>query len=535
MKFRKGAEKTALLVVFSLLILPVWPAGVFLQVNGELISGSNPIQIPISGYTLENISLPGEARSRGSMLSVYCNGSQGNISYSPSIDIGNIGIPEWRWNGTGYGMMGRQTVFTDNTTYKQLHFPGGGNTSTQFLLPKEANISDAFLSLSPLPEIENGFRNDSNDSHFQSGTLSNLTISNGNLLLATTTGFFNLSTWADFSSSYNSTPFQIEIINISSSGDAQLRLSNGKFGDLIITSNTTLSGTYIRDNVYIAPNVTVTVGSGGFLNITADSIITGSGSLIDASRVVYGGSGTGANGGTSTNYGGGGGGGGGHNGSGGSGGASGGNIAGGSGGGSYGNSNDFSVAFGSQGGDGGSGDSSGGAGGRGGGVIVLNASYIYIGDRVRVRGADGSQGADTSGGEAGGGGGGGSGGTILIYCKEISGTPNLRAHGGNGGRGGNTSGYDYAGGGGGGGSGGRIKLFYEEFKCSSITIYLPGGSGGSGGTSWWGSNGLAGSNGAQGCYTNLSKPWIPSLPYNTSGYYLSKPLDAGRAVIWQNF
>jgi hypothetical protein len=95
----------------------------------------------------------------------------------------------------------------------------------------------------------------------------------------------------------------------------------------------------------------------------------------------------------------------------------------------------------------------------------------------------------------GGGGSGAPGGIVAIFAKKIINDGIIEAKGGNGGNGGNgLSGT--GGGGGGGGSGGVIILTYLDFTGSG-SLDVSGGAGGSGGTGG-GSPGSPGQNGNEG-------------------------------------
>jgi len=67
-----------------------------------------------------------------------------------SVDIGNDGDSQWRFQGPGYGRMGNQTLFND-TNSEQFAFFNQNNTSTEtkpFLIPKNATVTSAKLEVS---------------------------------------------------------------------------------------------------------------------------------------------------------------------------------------------------------------------------------------------------------------------------------------------------------------------------------------------------------------------------------------------------
>lgn len=70
---------------------------------------------------------------------------------SPSVDLGNDGSVEWRFNGTGYGRLGQQYLFSDgNSTYRAVYGPsGGGNFKMAIRFPAGAKLSYCSLLLTP--------------------------------------------------------------------------------------------------------------------------------------------------------------------------------------------------------------------------------------------------------------------------------------------------------------------------------------------------------------------------------------------------
>lgn len=122
-------------------------------------------------------------------------------------------------------------------------------------------------------------------------------------------------------------------------------------------------------------------------------------------------------------------------------------------------------------------------------------------------GASNSSGGNNAGG--GGGGGGGAGGLVIIVAKQLAGTGALNAIGGNGGNGGNAfvgTGNSGAGGGGtGGGGAGGVILLISLTKTNPYTTSVVGGStgatvgtGATSGSGFTGSNGALGTNGTAG-------------------------------------
>ena len=71
---------------------------------------------------------------------------------SPSLDVGADGSPEWRFDGTGYGAFGDQTLLSDGASGWQADLPGPMNATDWVRLPKGATVRDARFGLEGSPE-----------------------------------------------------------------------------------------------------------------------------------------------------------------------------------------------------------------------------------------------------------------------------------------------------------------------------------------------------------------------------------------------
>jgi hypothetical protein len=69
----------------------------------------------------------------------------------PALDLGGDESVEWRFNGTGYGSLGHQTLFSDGNTSFSLTFDlaGGTNDSMALRFPAQAKINSAAVTLTP--------------------------------------------------------------------------------------------------------------------------------------------------------------------------------------------------------------------------------------------------------------------------------------------------------------------------------------------------------------------------------------------------
>jgi len=166
---------------------------------------------------------------------------------------------------------------------------------------------------------------------------------------------------------------------------------------------------------------------------------------------------------------------------------------------------------GGNGGDAENGARSGGNGGAGGNKIInyLPSPFMsFLSLPVEIAetggaGGGGGAGYTSASGRSAGGGGGSGGGVIHIFAKNIILNGNITAKGGKGGNGvcgcscGSCSHLYYAAGGGGGGGGGFILLVYKT-KTGSGTIDVSGGEGGKGCTDYYGDVGEDGEDGKAG-------------------------------------
>jgi len=78
---------------------------------------------------------------------------QGRYPTNVTIDIGDDGDEEWKFKGTGYGELGRQTMFfnpiSDNTVERPtIYFPVAGNNNTFTIrLPKGAQVASTAMEI----------------------------------------------------------------------------------------------------------------------------------------------------------------------------------------------------------------------------------------------------------------------------------------------------------------------------------------------------------------------------------------------------
>jgi hypothetical protein len=73
----------------------------------------------------------------------------GNYALNPSIDVGVDGDLEWAFQGEGYGEFGHQDQFSNDATKRTVKylFGGGHNTNLKIKIPREADVTDAYMDI----------------------------------------------------------------------------------------------------------------------------------------------------------------------------------------------------------------------------------------------------------------------------------------------------------------------------------------------------------------------------------------------------
>ncbi|MEM3342543.1 MAG: hypothetical protein QW728_07610, partial [Thermoplasmata archaeon] len=110
------------------------------------ITFDSPAQVSLSSLTFENNSfvVDGLINLTGDML----GDDDLAYPYAPSIQMEKENNTIWAWEGTGYGKLGYQYLFSDGLGERILT-TGTGYTvrHDQVILPKEANVTSAFITL----------------------------------------------------------------------------------------------------------------------------------------------------------------------------------------------------------------------------------------------------------------------------------------------------------------------------------------------------------------------------------------------------
>ena len=92
-----------------------------------------------------------------------------------SLDIGQDGIPEWAFDGTGFGDLGHQNLFMNNASYHSF-LSNGTAQSMPFYLPYNSAVESATLDVSFTSQLPAGLTQIDNISTYEAGDLDNDTL-----------------------------------------------------------------------------------------------------------------------------------------------------------------------------------------------------------------------------------------------------------------------------------------------------------------------------------------------------------------------
>jgi sugar lactone lactonase YvrE len=99
--------------------------------------------LPAGGYaTVANLSVPLSSVVLGGALAVSTLAGAG-APRNPAIDVGADGTAEWRFEGTGYGAFGEQSLFSNGAASADYPFTAPGNVTARLFLPGNATVQSA--------------------------------------------------------------------------------------------------------------------------------------------------------------------------------------------------------------------------------------------------------------------------------------------------------------------------------------------------------------------------------------------------------
>lgn len=158
------SDRISILAVAAALLVPLlvqpWaaPACANIDINIRLFGNGDSEAILVFSSPGANNALNLSFQTGLRVLSAYINltgmpytAGGTDCPDSPSLDLGNDGSVEWRFNGTGYGRLGHQYLFSDgNLTFRAVFGPAGGsNYKMMIRFPAGAQLSYCSLLLTP--------------------------------------------------------------------------------------------------------------------------------------------------------------------------------------------------------------------------------------------------------------------------------------------------------------------------------------------------------------------------------------------------
>ena len=167
-QFQRGAGETmkrlsTMFVMFLLLASTLPIISINASANPTTIStfsgGFATIDIDLQGSSFESsttIDIPRNVTFTSASFNVDIDAvdtSPGNVW----LDINEDGSNEWEFGGMGFGGLGHQEVFYDDTSYATISSSGGASVSPGILIPSEANLQSSTINATFSPSVGGGF------------------------------------------------------------------------------------------------------------------------------------------------------------------------------------------------------------------------------------------------------------------------------------------------------------------------------------------------------------------------------------------
>jgi DNA-binding MarR family transcriptional regulator len=146
-------KKAFIWIALLMLILPALPLG---AVANDFQGGQKEAVLALVAPSFEagiNLTIPAEDHILNSSMNVTGMPATGNSSaYPEDVVISLNDNIIWAFNGTGYGPLGRQDLFSDGSKTAQLRFgSGGGTREVRMRLPKGATVQSAVMDVKAFP------------------------------------------------------------------------------------------------------------------------------------------------------------------------------------------------------------------------------------------------------------------------------------------------------------------------------------------------------------------------------------------------
>ena len=158
----KSKQKTILLIMMMLLaqavvLIPSVTANISTDSTLRTTFSNDDNFVIIQFDSFGNQIQPGASLEipRNSTVEALNLGLTYNSSNSPGniwLDMNEDGTPEYGYNGTGYGHLGNQTRFSDDSIINFSSNSAGNWPGPEFILPQDINLEDSLLSVDFIPD-----------------------------------------------------------------------------------------------------------------------------------------------------------------------------------------------------------------------------------------------------------------------------------------------------------------------------------------------------------------------------------------------
>ena len=157
-------KRNSALLMILLMVTSCVPL-TFVSASGESLSFNNFN----GGYATVDVNLQGNVTNNSASIEVPRNVTFTTSGFevvidsddqSPGevwVDVGEDGIFEWEFTGTGYGDIGHQNEFYDGNNWYVSQVPSGNSTSPTILIPSQSTIKESSLEVGFSPESGGGF------------------------------------------------------------------------------------------------------------------------------------------------------------------------------------------------------------------------------------------------------------------------------------------------------------------------------------------------------------------------------------------
>ena len=152
------------LLVMLILLTSTLP---IMSINAS--ANSTTISTFTGGFATVNVELQGGVSNSTTTIDVPRNVTFTSASLDIEIDASDAspgqvwldleedGVNEWQFSGTGYGDLGHQSVFYDDSSYTVISAPGGPVTAPGFYVPSESDLKSSQIDATFSSSLGGGF------------------------------------------------------------------------------------------------------------------------------------------------------------------------------------------------------------------------------------------------------------------------------------------------------------------------------------------------------------------------------------------